>query len=170
MPLLRTETIHGVVCKFYDCHVVKVSTGADRFTIRVPTDELLWVATRVRAELIARELATAEELPIDDAGEAAMAANAAAKARAAAAKAACRMAEQAASKREEAAAALDAAKHHEDVAGLKRQMAETQFKMADMRAKVARAAVPLMSEATATSKAPIQAKLEAFMRPRPVGS
>ena len=61
---IPTEYIYNicrVVCKFYDGHVVKVSTGADRFTIRVPTDELLWVATRVRAQLIARELATADE-------------------------------------------------------------------------------------------------------------
>ena len=170
MPLLRSETIHGVVCKFYDGDVVKVGTGADRFTIRVPTDESQWVATRVRAELIARELATAEELPMDEAGEAAMAASAAAKARAAAAKAALRMAEEAASKKVRAAAALDAAKHHEDVAGLKRQMAETQYNMADMRAKVARAAVPLMSEAATSKATPIQAKLEALLRPRPVGS
>ena len=80
MPLLRTDHIHGWACKFYDRDVVMVGTGADRFTIKVPTDELSWVATRLRAELIKRELATAEELPTDEAGEAAMAAKSAAKA------------------------------------------------------------------------------------------
>ena len=33
-----------------------------------PVCETSWVATRLRTELIARELATAEELPIDEAG------------------------------------------------------------------------------------------------------
>ena len=79
MPLLRTETIHGFVCKFYDNDVVMVGTASDRFTIKVPADESSWVATRLRAELIKRELATAAELPIDEAGEAAMAARSAAK-------------------------------------------------------------------------------------------
>ena len=40
MPLLRSETVHGVVCKFYDGCVVKVgTTAAARFTIKVPADE-----------------------------------------------------------------------------------------------------------------------------------
>ena len=88
MPLLRTETIHGWVCKFYDNDRVMVGTTARRFTMNLPADETTWVATRLRAELIARELATAEELPIDEAGEAAMASKAAAKVRARATKAA----------------------------------------------------------------------------------
>ena len=53
-----------------------VGTASDRFTIKVPADESSWVATRLRAELIKRELATATELPVDEAGEAAMAAKA----------------------------------------------------------------------------------------------
>ena len=77
MPLLRSETVHGVVCKFYDGCVVKVgTTAAARFTIKVPADEATWFSTRLRAELIKRELATATELPVDEAGEAAMAAKA----------------------------------------------------------------------------------------------
>ena len=39
MPLLRTETIHGYVCKFYGGDVVKVGTTADRFTIKVLAEE-----------------------------------------------------------------------------------------------------------------------------------
>ena len=85
MPLLRTETIHGWVCKFYDNDRVMVGTTARRFSMNVPADDTSWVATRLRAELIERELATAEELPIDEAGEAAMEAKAAARARGAAA-------------------------------------------------------------------------------------
>ena len=48
MPLLRTETIHGWPCKFYDDGLVKVGTTAARFTIRVPADEGAWFATRLR--------------------------------------------------------------------------------------------------------------------------
>mgnify|MGYP001493372669 CR=1 FL=1 len=89
MPLLRTETIHGWVCKFYDNDRVMVGTTACRFTMNVPADESSsWVATRLRTELIKRQLAAADELPTDEAGEAAMAANVAAKANAAALRAA----------------------------------------------------------------------------------
>ena len=65
MPCLRTTTIHGVVCKFYDGGVVKVgTTAASRFTMKVPDDEISWFPTRLRAELVKRELATAAELPV----------------------------------------------------------------------------------------------------------
>ena len=46
MPLLRTETIHGWVCKFYDNDRVMVGTTARRFTMNVPADETSWIATR----------------------------------------------------------------------------------------------------------------------------
>ena len=88
MPLLREEKIHGWPCKFYDNGVVMVGTTADRFSIKLLADEGAWFATKLRAELVARELATEEELPIDEAGEAAMATKEAAKARARAMKAA----------------------------------------------------------------------------------
>ena len=77
MPLLRKDTIHGWRCSFYDNDRVMVGTTArSRFTMNVPADETSWFATRLRAELIERELATAEELPTDEADEAAMAAKA----------------------------------------------------------------------------------------------
>ena len=60
MPLLSTEKVHGWPCKFYDDGLVKVGTKTDRFTIRVLADEGAWFATRLRAELIERELATDE--------------------------------------------------------------------------------------------------------------
>ena len=97
-----------------------VGTAADRFTIKVPIGEAWWFATRLRADLIKRELATADELPIDEAGEEAMAAKAAAKARGAAEKAASKKA--AAPPRKKAAAKLEAAQHHESVASQKRQL------------------------------------------------
>lgn len=51
-------------CKFYNNCCVTVGTrAADRFTIKVPADEVSWFATRLRAELIESELALAEELP-----------------------------------------------------------------------------------------------------------
>ena len=84
MPLLRTETVHGVVCKSYDGDIVKVgTTAAGRFTIKVPSDEEAWFPTRLRAELVKRELAIAAELAVDETDqrrtdEAAMAAKAAA--------------------------------------------------------------------------------------------
>ena len=72
MPLDRKEPIHGWVCSFYSNGTVMVGTTADRFPIKVPADESSWVATRRYApsslSIIARELATAEELPIDEAG------------------------------------------------------------------------------------------------------
>ena len=88
MPCLRTETVHGVVCKFYeDGGIVKVgTTAACRFTIK----DSRWRPTRSAgfqrgcgqtAELITRELAMADELPVDEDGEAAMAAKAAATAK-----------------------------------------------------------------------------------------
>ena len=75
--------MHGVQCKFYDGDVVKVGTTAARFTIKVPADEASWFSTRLRTELIKRKLAEAAELPVDEAGEAAMAAKAAEVAKAA---------------------------------------------------------------------------------------
>ena len=74
---------------------------------------VLHISTRLRAELIRRELATADELVVDEAGEAAMAACNAAKARATASKAASKVAREANIKRERLAAALDAAKQNE---------------------------------------------------------
>ena len=52
------------MCKIYDKDRVMVGTTARRFTMNVPADETSWVATRLPAELIKRELANAEELPI----------------------------------------------------------------------------------------------------------
>ena len=167
MPLLRTETIHGWVCKFYDNGTVMVGTTSDRFAIKVATDEASWFATRLRTELIKRELVAANELPVDESGETMLAAKSAANARAAAQKAAAKKA--AASPAKKAAARLEAAQHHERIAGHKRQLAELGVKHAKLMANVAKA-VPLAAQlaTVAPAAAPIQAKLEAFMR-RPVG-
>ena len=164
MPLLRTETVHGWECKFYTNSIVMVGTTTGRFSMNVPADEVSWFATRLRAELIKRMRATADELPMDADGEAAMAACNAAKVRAAALTAASKVARVAESKKERAAAALDAAKFHEETAGLKRRKAEVQLNMADMQAKVAKAAVPVISEKAAKT-APLRATLDAFLRP-----
>lgn len=70
-----------MVCKFYDGGVVKVGTSAaSRFTVKVSADEESWFPTRLRAELIKRGLASASDLSVDEAGEAAMAAKSAAAA------------------------------------------------------------------------------------------
>ena len=174
MPVLRTETIHGWPCKFYDNGTVNVGTrAADRFSIKVPPDEGAWFATRLRAELIERELATEEELPTDEAGEAAMAAKAAAKAREAASKAAKKRVDEALAAEARAAAARDTARYHEAVAGQKRQLAELDHKIAVKTVKLAKA-VPLVAglvqelpELAQKAAAPLQAKLESFFRPRP---
>ena len=139
MPLLRTETIHGCVCKFYDNDVVMVGTASDRFTIKVPANDLSWIATRLRAELIKRELATAAELPIDEAGEAAMAAKAAAKAREAYSKQASKTIADVAAAKVKEALTLDAARYHEKVAEHKRRRAEMQLKVAYKMDKMAKA-------------------------------
>ena len=134
MPCLRTEPIHGVVCKFYDGGVVKVgSSAASRFTIKVPADEESWFSTRLRAELIKRELATAADLSVDEAGEAAMAAKAAAAAKEADKRAAWKraVADKAADPRRQAAVALEAAEHSERVAGHKRALAEKNLELAE---------------------------------------
>ena len=134
MPCLRTETIHGVVCKFYDGGVVKVGTSAaSRFTIKVPADEESWSSTRLRAELIKRELATADDLSVDEAGKAAMEAKAAATAKEADKRAAWKqaVADKAADPRQQAAAALEAAEHSERVAGHKRALAEKNLELAE---------------------------------------
>ena len=79
MPLLRQEVVLGWPCKFYDNGVVKVgTTAAVRFTVRTSAGEHF--ASLLRAELIKRKLADAEALPVDVAGEAALARNAAAAA------------------------------------------------------------------------------------------
>ena len=172
MPLLSTEKIHGTVCKFYDGGLVKVGTTADRFTIRVPADESSWVATRARAELIERELSTADDLPMDEAGEAAMAACSAAKLHETTATAASKLAREAESKRARLEAALDAAKHDEQTAGLKReraefklQLAEGDLTMANTKVKVAEVMPCVAAMAKVEPKAAaLQTKLDAFMR------
>jgi hypothetical protein len=166
MPLLRTETIHGFSCKFYDNAVVMVGTTSGRFSLHVPAEQMSWFSTRLRAELIKRELATADNLVVDEAGEAAMAKFNAAKVRAAASKAASIVAREAEIKRERVAAALDTAKQNEANAGLKRQLAEGRLKVADLQAKVAKAAVPLMSEKPTAKTAPLRGTLDAFLRPK----
>ena len=130
MPLQHDETVHGWPCKFYANDVVKVGTKATRFTLKVPADEGSWFATRLRAELIRRELAVAAELPTDGAGEAAMAAKAAAAAKQAAQLAASKQiaADRAASPRWKAAAKVEAAVHHEMIAGQKRKLAECSLR------------------------------------------
>lgn len=169
MPLQREETVHGWPCKFYDGDVVKVGTKAARFTLKVPTDEVSWFSTRLRAELIKRELATADELPVEEAGEAAMAAKAEGAAAAAEKKAVLKKAaaDGAASPRKKAAARVAAAAHHEMVAATKRAWAEcdlAQAKHDSLRAKVARVA-PLAAQLAdvAPAAAVMQTKLESFM-------
>ena len=167
MPLLRTETIHGWPCKFYDNDVVVVGTTTGRFSIKLPASEDTWFATRLRAELIKRELATADELVVDEAGEAAMTAFNAAKERAAASIAASKVVREAEIKRDRVAAALNAAQHNEANAGLKRQLAQGRLTLADMQVKVAKAATPLMSEKATSKTVPLRATLDAFLRPAP---
>ena len=170
MPLLRAETIHGWPCKFYDNGVVWVGTTANRFTMNVPADESSWVATRLRAELIRRELATADELAIDEDGEAAMAAKSAAKASATMEKNA--KAKAAASPRKKAAAVLEAAQRQERMAEGKRRLAEHDVYIAKEKHKVAKA-LSAVAKAADTAElssvaAPIQAKMELFLRQPPL--
>jgi hypothetical protein len=108
---LRDETVHGWPCKFYANDVAKIGKKATRFTLKVPADEVSWFATRLRAELIRQELAVAAELPIDEAGEAVMAAKAAAAAKKAEQRTDSKQAaaERAASPRRKAVAKLEAA-------------------------------------------------------------
>ena len=64
MPLLRTETIFGRVCKFYDNGTVMVGTqAAERFSVRLLVTDA--VATRLEAELKKRGLWSAGKLPED---------------------------------------------------------------------------------------------------------
>ena len=122
-----------MVCKFYDGGVVKVGTAAvSRFTIKVPPDEMPWFSTRLRMELVNRELASAAELPVDETGEAAMAAKMAATEREAAKRAAWKQAKAdgAADPKRRAAAALESAEHSERIAGHKRALAEEKLKLA----------------------------------------
>ena len=169
MPLQRDETVHGWPCKFYANDVVKVGTKATRFTLKVPADEGSWFATRLRAELIRRELAVAAELPTDGAGEAAMAAKAAAAAKQAAQLAASKQitAGRAASPRRKAAAKVEAAAHHEMIAGQKRKLAEAELKYAKVTAKVAQAA-PFVAGLAKVASAPLQTKLESFLQRCPM--
>ena len=169
MPLLCQEKIHGWPCKFYDSGVVMVGTTADRFSIKLPSDEGAWFATRLRAELIERELATAEELPIDEAGEAAMAAKKAAKTRARATKAALKTTINAEAVQARAAAALARAELDVETAPLKRDIAEKKFELAQKEAKVAKLA-PMLAQAAEhmPEAASLQTKLESFFR-HPVG-
>ena len=117
-----------------------VGTDSDRFTIKVPPDESSWVATRIRAELIKRELAAAEELPVDEAGEIAMAAKATAKTLASNAAAAKKAAKKAAAANpvNKAAAALEAAQHHEKIAEQKRRFAEGNLQVAQQHRKISK--------------------------------
>ena len=156
---LREETVHGWSCKFYNGGVVKVGTKATRFTLKVPTDEVSWFSTRLRAELIKRELATADELTVDEAGEAVAATKAALKKAVAA---------EAASPRKKAAARVEAAAHHEQLAAAKRTQAECDLAQAgldSLRAKVARVAPLAAQLANVTpATAVLQTKLESFMK------
>ena len=160
----------GWSCKFYQGDVVKIGTTASRFTLKVPADEVSWFATRLRAELIRRELAKAAGLQIDEAGEAAMAAKAAAAAAESEKRAARKQAatEHAASPRRKAAAQVEAAAHHERLAAAKRTQAEcdlAQAKLDSLRAKVARAAPLAAQLANVTPAAAVlQTKLESFMK------
>ena len=65
MPLLRTETIFGNVCKFYDNGTVMVgTTAAKRFSVRLlATDD---VPARLEAELKKRGLWSTGKLPEDE--------------------------------------------------------------------------------------------------------
>ena len=164
--------IHGYECKFYDGDVVKVGTTADRFTIKVPAEESSWVATRLRAELIARELATAEELPMGEVGEAAMAAKATAKARGAASKAATKMVKEAAAADARAAAALAAAEQDVKRAEHKRELAfitaQHEAKVRPLKAKAARLVTSMAQVASVETKvAPLQATLETWFSQMP---
>jgi phage-related minor tail protein len=166
---LHEETVHGWSCKFYQGDVVKIGTKASRFTLKVPADEVSWFATRLRAELIRRELASATELPVDEAGEAALAAKAAAAGKRAAERAASQQtaADRAASPRRKAAAKVEAAAHHEMIAGQKRKLAEAELKYAKVTAKVAQAA-PLVAGLAKVASAPLQTKLESFLQRCPM--
>lgn len=124
-----------MVCKFYDGGIIKVgTTAAGRFTMKVPSDEESWFATRLRAELIKRELATAAELPTDEAGEAAMATKAEAVAKDAAARAAWKQAraDHNASPRRRATANLEAAQEEERIAGMQQKIAEKKRQIAEI--------------------------------------
>ena len=76
--------MHGWPCKFYDNGIVKVGTKAARFTLRAVAGEHF--ASLLRAELLKRKLAQADELQTDIAGQEALAAVAEAAAERAAAR------------------------------------------------------------------------------------
>jgi phage protein D len=169
MPLLRTETVHGIVCKFYDRDIVKVgTTAAARFTIKVSADEVWWFSTRLRAELIKRELASAKELATDEKGEAAMAAKVDATAKAAAESAlrleAHRKAE--ASPRKRAAAALEQAESHAELAEQKRKLAKAWHNLTVVQAKVAQVG-KVAGDLAQVAPKPVQAQLQDWLRAQP---
>ena len=177
MPLQRKETVHDVECKWYDGGTVVIGTTSARFTIKVPADEVSWFSTRLRAELIRRELATADELPLDELGEAAMAAKAAGAAAVAANRAARKKAveDEVASPRKKAAARVAAAAHHEQLAAAKRTRAECDLAQANFdsrRAQVANKVAPLAAQLAdaAPAAAILQTKLESFLMRTPVGA
>lgn len=78
MPLVRQEVVFGWPCKFYDNGIVKVGTATSRFSLRTSAGNHF--ASLLRAELIKRKLADEDVLPVDAAGEAALASQAAAAA------------------------------------------------------------------------------------------
>ena len=156
----RKETIHNVECKWYDGGTVVIGTTTARFTIKVPADEVSWFSTRLRAELVKRELATADELPLDEAGEAAIeAAKKAARKKAVAA--------QAASPRRKTAAALEAAENAAMRAEQKRSLAESEHKLAEVTSKVAKVA-PCVAQLAKVAPAHLQTKLESFLQRCPL--
>ena len=166
MPVVKEDRVHGHVCKFYDGGVVKVGTSAARFTIKVPADEVWWFSTRLRAELIKRELVNAEELPRNEAGEAALTAKQMAVAAGTAKRAALK--DAASSPQKRAAARLEAAVHHAALAETKRQLAESEYGLAVVKSKVAKVA-PLVTDlakelaALPKAKPALQHKMDAFM-------
>ena len=159
-----SECFHSEKCKRTEVFIRELS---ECFQSKLQAAGCFQLLPPPGAELIRRELATADELVVDEAGEAAMAACNAAKTRATASKAASKVAREANIKKERLAAALDAAKQNEANAGLKRQLAQGRLKIADMQAKVAKAATPLMSEPSTSKTAPLRGTLDAFLRPAP---
>ena len=170
MPLLRTETVHGVVCKSYDGDIVKVgTTAAGRFTIKVPSDEESWFPTRLRAELVKRELAIAAELAVDETGEAAMAAKAAAAKEEADKRAAWKqaVAEDRVCPKRKAEAALEAARLDEvraETNTLRAEKACHDAQINDAKAKAAKVVAGIADLAQTEPKlAPIKTSLEAWL-------
>ena len=143
MPVLRTETIHGWPCKFYDNGTVNVGTrAADRFSIKVPPDERhgslqgfapssssgSWRRRRScqRTRLAKRPWQRRQQpRRVGHRGRRKSGST------------------KLWQPRQAAAAARDTARHHEAVAGHKRQLAELDHKIAVKTVKLAKA-VPLV--------------------------